>query len=100
VRSHDTYLKAKTEFYNYRAQRDIYSSGRDCWEFKSTPLIFWDDYESEGAVLPLITRRLAQTITNSVPAERAFSTMNLIHSKSRNRLAPAKVEQQVFIHIN
>jgi hypothetical protein len=26
--------------------------------------------------------------------------MNLIHSKSRNRPAPAKIEQQVFIHIN
>ena len=54
----DTFLKVKTEFYNYRVQCDIYSSGYNCWEFKSTLLTFWEDYESEGTVLPLITQRL------------------------------------------
>jgi hypothetical protein len=98
--TNDDFLKAKAELYNYRAQREVYSSGRSCWDYRSTPLTFWDDCDSEGAILPQIARRLAQTIANSVPSERAFSTMNLIHSKSRNRLSPAKVEQQVYIHVN
>lgn len=39
-------------------------------------------------------------IANSVPSERAFSGMNYIHSKARNRLTPARANQLQFIHMN
>jgi hypothetical protein len=98
--SREASLKAKQEFYDFRGRRGVYAGGRSCWSFISSPLHFWDDCDSEGAVLPHIARRLATTIANSVPSERAFSTMNLVHSKLRNRLVADRVEKQVYIHIN
>jgi hypothetical protein len=100
VRTEEDFLYTKGEFFNFRAQRDVYALGASCWKLNSSPIHFWDDCESDKSILPNIARRLASTIANSVPSERAFSTMNLIHSKTRNRLSPERVEQQVFIHIN
>lgn len=98
----DSYIGVKTEFFDYRNRRGVYGAGRDCWKLTSSPIHFWDDCESEreSSLLPHLARRLASTIANSVPSERAFSTMNLIHSKLRNRLLPDRVEKQIYIHIN
>ena len=45
-------------------------------------------------------RRLLTTIGNSVPSERAFSTMNYIHSKIRNRLSVESADKLQYIFIN
>jgi hAT family C-terminal dimerisation region len=51
-------------------------------------------------VLAPLAIRILTTTANSVPSERAFSTMKLQHTKLRNRLSPTRVEKLVFIHIN
>ena len=35
-----------------------------------------------------------------MPCERAFSTINLTHTKYRNRLSVEKVDKLYFVHIN
>jgi hypothetical protein len=44
--------------------------------------------------------RLFDCPVTSVSCERAFSTMNLTHTKHRNRLSVEKVDMLCFIHIN
>ena len=56
------------------------------WQYAS---FFWKE-------LPLIGLRLAQTPANSVLAERSFSAMNLICSKTRNRLSFETMTKLMF----
>ena len=44
--------------------------------------------------------RLFTCVSSSASAERIFSCMGWFHTKSRNRLRPAKVDKMVFIKIN
>jgi hypothetical protein len=45
-------------------------------------------------------KRLINTVANSAAAERAFSSMNLQHTKHRNALDVEQVERLLFIQIN
>jgi hypothetical protein len=45
-------------------------------------------------------KRLINTVANSAAAERAFSNMNLQHTKHRNGLTVEQVERLLFIQIN
>ena len=47
-----------------------------------------------------MARRLFQTPANSVPSERAFSTMNYIHSDLRNRLTTERAHKLQYIFVN
>jgi hypothetical protein len=47
--------------------------------------------------LPPIT---VKAIANSVALERAFSAMNLIHTKLRNRLGVEKANMLIYIYMN
>ena len=47
-----------------------------------------------------IARRLFQTPANSVQSERAFSTMNYIHSDLRNRLTTERAHKLQYIFVN
>jgi hypothetical protein len=44
--------------------------------------------------------KLINTCANSVPSERAWSSMNYIHSKTRNSLSLKTVDKLQFIYIN
>jgi hypothetical protein len=50
--------------------------------------------------LASFAKRLINTVANSAAAERAFSAMNLQHTKLRNSLPIEKVEKLLFIQIN
>jgi hypothetical protein len=43
---------------------------------------------------------LITSVANSVPSERAFSTMNYIHSKLRNRLSVERADKLQYIYMN
>lgn len=45
-------------------------------------------------------KRLINTVANSAAAERAFSSMNLQHTKHRNALKVEQVDKLLFIQIN
>lgn len=68
------------------------------------PALYWKSYVVDGStqhvVLAKIAVRLFEVIANSVVSERAFSEMNLIHSKMRNRLGTEKANKQIFIYMN
>jgi len=40
------------------------------------------------------------TLANSVPCERAFSALNLLHTKTRNALTPERVNKLLYVQIN
>ena len=41
-----------------------------------------------------------RTTANSVPSERAFSAMKAIHSPTRNKLTPERVNKLLFVYFN
>ena len=47
-----------------------------------------------------LAHELLNCTANSVPSERAFSTMNFLHSKLRNRLSHENIDILLFIYIN
>jgi hypothetical protein len=49
--------------------------------------------------LSSFANRLMNTCANSVPSERAWSTINYIHSKTRNQLSVKRVDKLQFIYI-
>ena len=44
--------------------------------------------------------RLLHTLANSVPSERSFSSMNILHSKLRNRVTVERVSKMLYIQVN
>jgi hypothetical protein len=50
--------------------------------------------------LASFAKRLLNTISNSVPSEQAFSTINYIHSKTQNRLLPERANKLQYIYMN
>ena len=66
------------------------------------PIAYWKSYlynETHGALAKLAVR-IFEAIANSVASERAFSAMNLIHSKLRNRLGAEKSHKLIYIYMN
>ena len=54
----------------------------------------------DGSQLAVIANRVFGCIANSVPAERAFSSMNFIKNKLSSRLNSDKLNMWAFIYIN
>ena len=44
--------------------------------------------------------RILHTLANSVPCERNFSALNLLHTKGRNQLIPERVHKLLYVQIN
>ena len=55
---------------------------------------------NEGSQLAPLAVRLFSSIANSVPSERAFSAMNYIHNRYRNRLTAENAEMLIFVFMN
>lgn len=93
-----------------------------CWDCISDPVLFWQVGLLSSFFLILILHificaltqvarnfapelgnialRLAQTPANSVPSERAFSTLNLLLNELRNKLSNEKVDMLQYIYMN
>jgi hypothetical protein len=66
------------------------------------PIAYWKSYsynETHG-VLARLAVRVFEAIANSVTSERAFSTMNLIHSKLRSKIGAEKANKLIYIYMN
>jgi hypothetical protein len=74
--------------------------GGDCPETRRKPGLFWRYQAASSLELSLFARVVLTVIGNSVPSERAFSTMNYIHSKRRNRLDLDRADKLQFLHMN
>ena len=55
---------------------------------------------NKGSRLALLAIRLFSSITNSVLSEQAFSAMNYIYSRYRNRLTAENAEMLIFVFMN
>ena len=51
-------------------------------------------------LLVILSVQVFEAITNSIVSERAFSVMNLIYTKLRNRLGSEKVDKLIYIYMN
>jgi hypothetical protein len=67
-----------------------------------SPVTFWKSYlyDETHCVLAQLAVRIFEAIANSVASERAFSAMNLIHTKLRNRLGAEKANKLIYIYMN
>ena len=64
------------------------------------PILFWRYLQASAPELSLFARKMLTVIANSVPSERSFSSMNYIHSKTRNRLDLVRADKLQFLHMN
>jgi hypothetical protein len=94
------YKQAVTEFYSFKDRRGVFHATARCWDHIDEDWTFWFSMKDEAPILAQLAIRILTTTANSVPSERAFSTMKLQHTKLRNRLTPSRVNKLVFIHIN
>jgi hypothetical protein len=94
------WLSAYKLFFNFREQRGLFSVASKVWEMVKDRDLFWTYSRPKCPELASFARRLLNTIANSMPSERAWSTMNYIHSKTRNRLSLERVNKLCFIYIN
>jgi hypothetical protein len=65
----------------------------ELWEQEvvSDAYTFWQFASESSPSLAELAMRLFETPANSVPSERAFSSMNLTHTRYRNRLTIEKL---------
>lgn len=88
------------EFHAFRNMLEPFDALRLCWKAEADPRMFWLYQMTHTKVLANLAYRLFSTPANSVPSERSFSIMNLIHTKLRKNLRPVKVNKLTFIYIN
>jgi len=88
------------EYVYYVTQRGCFEKTEPCWEQEQNPNDFWLFASLRSQHLAPLCLRLFNAPCNSVPSERAFSIQNIIHSKVRNRLGPAKVDKLTYIYMN
>ncbi|GBG93109.1 hypothetical protein CBR_g59029 [Chara braunii] len=65
-----------------------------------SPSEWWATYGGDVPKLQTIAIKVMGMWSTATPAERNWSSMDLVHSKRRNRLKPATVEKLVYIHWN
>jgi hypothetical protein len=94
------YKMAVKQFYAFRERTAEFNLSRPIWDFTDEPLLFWQMLQTTCPQLSSVARRLLTSIANSVPSERAWSAMNITHTKLRNRLDLTKVDKLQFISFN
>ena len=83
-----------------RYPEERFHHGHFIWEYKHDMRTFWKVARSIAPAIAPVAIRLASTPCNSVPSERSFSILRLLHNKLRNRLRPDKVNMLQYVYIN
>jgi hypothetical protein len=86
----------------FRTQADVFGPSHLASMHYDTPILFWKShlFDPTHKKLAKLAVRIFEAIANSVASERAFSAMNLIHSKLRNRLGSVKAHMLIYIYMN
>jgi hypothetical protein len=63
-------------------------------------VLFWQLHFDDNNALSKLADQVLYTLANSIPYERHFSALNLIHFKTRNALLPERVDKLLYIQIN
>lgn len=80
------------ELSNYKSQRIL--------GLNEDPLLWWSNHVSLFPTLPKVLQKYWCVPATSVPCHRLFSSSGTILCGKRNRIAPALVDQQVFLYEN
>ena len=67
---------------------------------KESPLEWWKTHHKELPLLSQVALRYLCIPASSAPSERVFSKVNLVATKTRNRLDPERIEALVFLRHN
>jgi hAT family C-terminal dimerisation region len=94
------YQCAFEQFFDFRNHEGSFANTAIAWGYSKQPKMFWNCAEPSSPALSSFAKRLLTTIGNSVPSERAFSAMNYIHSKIRNRLSVERADKLQYIFMN
>ena len=70
----------------------------DRWDL--LPLVWWQYHGSAFPTLQSLAFKLLGQSCSSSCAERNWSTYKFIHSLKRNKMAPARAEDLVYVHSN
>jgi len=91
-----------SSFLEYRAQGSVFGSSYPAALHYDNPIMFWKSYlfDKKHSLLAKLSIRIFEAISNSIASERAFSCMNLIHTKLRNRLGSEKANKLIYIYMN
>ena len=91
----------RNEFMEFRARSGQYSYARSGWPQSLQPRLFWLHFAGlPNPKLATVACRVFGCIANSVPAERAFSSMNFIKNSLSSRITSSVLDMWLFIYIN
>jgi hypothetical protein len=91
-----------TSLLQFRTQADVFGPAHPASMHYDNPILYWKSYLHHAAhsALAKLAVCIFEAVANSVASERAFSAMNLIHSKLRNSLGSTKSHMLVYIYMN
>jgi hypothetical protein len=96
----EAFRATRKQYYQFKSRTGPWLTSNHMWSEMNDPLLFWQMSFAVGPHLATLAKRLYQTPANSVPSERAFSAMNFIHSKARNRLLVDRADMLQFLFMN
>jgi len=73
---------ALQQFFDFRYHRGSFYPTSHAWTYKNKPKLFWSYIQTTCPMLSSFADQLMTTCANSVPSERAWSSMNFIYSKT------------------
>ncbi|XP_034029377.1 zinc finger BED domain-containing protein 1-like [Thalassophryne amazonica] len=80
------------ELSNYKSQRVL--------GLNEDPLLWWTSHAALFPTLPKVLQKYWCVPATSVPCHRLFSSSGMVLCGKRNRIAPALVDQQIFLYEN
>ncbi|GBG77235.1 hypothetical protein CBR_g23563 [Chara braunii] len=106
-KAHVDIMKDLREFHKRPTAYDPKWKDKKMWEEDEVEdvdtislLEWWATHGGDAPKLQAIAIKVMGMWSTATPAERNWSSMDLVHSKRRNRLKPATVEKLVYIHWN
>ena len=89
------------KFFDFQNHERLFNSTTDLWnpDLFSNPRLWWQYARSGCYKLATLAIRIFSTRANSVPSERAFSTMNYLLDKFRAKSSVDSVDKSIYIYI-
>jgi len=92
--------RATQAFLRYYTRRAPFREDDSSWGYAEDPVTFWQLHYDDNNAPSRLADRILQSLANSVPCERHFSALSLLHTKTRNALLPERVHKLLYVQIN
>ncbi len=93
-------IPAMKELEEFRTKTGRFNPLFWCWTLSESPATFWTNASPSSPTIGPLAIRLMNTPATTVPSERSFSVLNLLHNKLRNRLTASRVDKLQYVYIN